>query len=124
MRVTDVRVAIRNDSALRAFAAVTLDNCFVVRGIKIIDGTGGLFVAMPSRHNATAHPITPEARREVETAILAKYHEAVSRGDGGMEETGVRSPVLPPTGPLSASSRKEIPRDGGFEFDALLPGRS
>jgi stage V sporulation protein G len=34
---------------LRGFCSITLDGCFVVRDIKIIEGPGGLFVAMPSR---------------------------------------------------------------------------
>ena len=39
---------------LKAFCSITFDNCFVVRDLKIIDGTNGPFVAMPSR-KLTAH---------------------------------------------------------------------
>ena len=51
MNVTEIRVKIlpRQRDKLRAFASVTIDNCLVVRDIKIIEGTQGLFVAMPSR---------------------------------------------------------------------------
>lgn len=51
MRVTEVRVKINQPTQdrLRGFCTVTLDGCFVVRDIKIIDGPNGLFVAMPSR---------------------------------------------------------------------------
>ncbi|MBI4003993.1 MAG: septation protein SpoVG family protein [Candidatus Omnitrophica bacterium] len=57
MEITEVRVALRQslgrsgtgEHRLRAYATVTFDHCFVVRNIKIIDGTHGLFVAMPSR---------------------------------------------------------------------------
>jgi len=57
MEITEVRVALRQSAGrsgtgehrLRAYATVTFDRCFVVRNIKIIDGTHGLFVAMPSR---------------------------------------------------------------------------
>src|SRR5207253_1068507 len=34
---------------LQAFCSVTFDNAFVVRDLKIIEGTKGSFVAMPSR---------------------------------------------------------------------------
>src|SRR5688500_19492747 len=34
---------------LRAFCSLTFDGCFVVRDLKIINGTKGPFVAMPSR---------------------------------------------------------------------------
>jgi len=51
MKITDVRVKlVRNkDERLKAFCAITLDNEFVVRDIKVIAGVGGYFVAMPSR---------------------------------------------------------------------------
>jgi len=38
---------------LKAFATITLDDCFIVRGLKVIRGSHGLFVAMPSRRRAT-----------------------------------------------------------------------
>lgn len=51
MTLTEVRIFPKEgaDKKLRAFATITFDNCFVVRDIKIIEGTQGLFVAMPSR---------------------------------------------------------------------------
>ncbi|MHC4253287.1 MAG: SpoVG family protein [Planctomycetota bacterium] len=51
MEVTEVRVKLADSRSekLRAYATVTLDGCFVVRDLKIISGTSGLFVAMPSR---------------------------------------------------------------------------
>ena len=51
MEITEVRVFLKEakDKKLKAYAAVTFDNAFVVRNIKIIEGSKGLFVAMPSR---------------------------------------------------------------------------
>ncbi len=51
MDITEVRVKLveNKDDRLKAFCSMTLDNDFVVRDIKIIEGSGGLFVAMPSR---------------------------------------------------------------------------
>ncbi|MFC1762003.1 SpoVG family protein [Planctomycetota bacterium] len=51
MEITEVRVKLveNEDDRLKAFCSVTLDNEFVVRDIKIIEGGGGHFVAMPSR---------------------------------------------------------------------------
>lgn len=34
---------------LRGFATITVDDCIVIRDLKIIDGPRGRFVAMPSR---------------------------------------------------------------------------
>ncbi len=51
MKITEVRIFPKEgaDKKLRAFATITFDDSFVVRDIKIIEGTKGYFVAMPSR---------------------------------------------------------------------------
>jgi len=51
MKVTNVSVKVSPQSGdrLKAFCTMTLDGEFVVRDLKIIEGTNGLFVAMPSR---------------------------------------------------------------------------
>ncbi|MGA2916576.1 MAG: SpoVG family protein [Sedimentisphaerales bacterium] len=51
MEITEVRVKLINnkDERLKAFCSMTLDNDFVIRDIKVIEGTNGYFVAMPSR---------------------------------------------------------------------------
>jgi len=49
--ITEVRIKLceANSERLLAFCSVTFDNAFVVRDLKIIEGTKGVFVAMPSR---------------------------------------------------------------------------
>ncbi len=56
MRITEVRIKLteETDDRLQAFCSVTFDDWFVVRDLKIIEGTNGPFVAMPSR-KLTAH---------------------------------------------------------------------
>ncbi len=51
MEITEVRVKLveNRDERLKAFCSITMDGEFVVRDIKIIEGTNGFFVAMPSR---------------------------------------------------------------------------
>ena len=51
MEITEVRIFLKDspDKKLRAYATVTFDNAFVVRNIKVIQGTSGVFIAMPSR---------------------------------------------------------------------------
>lgn len=51
MQITEIRVKLisNKDERLKAFCSMTLDNDFVVRDIKVIEGTSGHFVAMPSR---------------------------------------------------------------------------
>ncbi|VTS01878.1 family protein : SpoVG family protein OS=Isosphaera pallida (strain ATCC 43644 / DSM 9630 / IS1B) GN=Isop_3729 PE=4 SV=1: SpoVG [Gemmata massiliana] len=51
MVITEVRIKLceENNERLLAFCSVTFDNAFVVRDLKVIEGTKGVFVAMPSR---------------------------------------------------------------------------
>ena len=52
MEITDIRIFLRDtsgDSKLKAYVTLTFDRCFVVRNVKVIEGSKGLFVAMPSR---------------------------------------------------------------------------
>jgi len=69
---------------LKAFATIVIDQCFVVRGLKVIQGRDGLFVAMPNRPRPgggfqdIAHPITPEARALVEREVLFGYAQMLS----------------------------------------------
>jgi len=56
VQVTEVRIKLMEEPGerLQAFCSITLDDCFVVRDLKIIEGASGPFVAMPSR-KLTSH---------------------------------------------------------------------
>ena len=85
MEITDIRVRrINSEGRMKAVVSVTFDGAFVVHDIKIIDGQERLFVAMPSRKTPggefkdIAHPIHPDMRDALQTAIIAKYEEVIS----------------------------------------------
>ncbi|HNX68175.1 MAG TPA: septation regulator SpoVG [Candidatus Omnitrophota bacterium] len=81
MKITEVRVfpKVNSDNKLRAFVNITFDDCFVVRGLKVIEGVKGVFVVMPSRkvkedeHRDIAHPVTAEFRDYIEQEVLKAY---------------------------------------------------
>lgn len=85
MEVTGVQVYPVNEDKLKAFVTVTLDDCFVVRDIKIIKGNSGLFVAMPSKKRKdgtfvdTAHPLDSKTRRMLEDKIIGRYEFELKR---------------------------------------------
>ena len=58
MEITEVRIFLREseDRKLKAYATITIENAFVVRNVKVIEGNKGLFVAMPSRKLRDACP--------------------------------------------------------------------
>ena len=98
VEITEVRVSIRNDDKLKAFVSITLNNSFVVRGLKIIRGNSGLFVAMPSRkrpdgqHQDLAHPINDATRKYLTEIVMAEYErELANPGAHSMPQQGQRS---------------------------------
>ena len=80
MNITEVRVRpVKRDGKTRAIASITFDDSFVVKELKIVEGPSGLFVSMPSRkvgnggYRDIAHPITAEARDEIQAVVLAEF---------------------------------------------------
>lgn len=88
MEITEVRVIPVNEEKLRAYVTITIDDCFVIRDLKVIHGTTGLFIAMPSKrrrdgsYRDIAHPLNSETRAWMERAILEEYDREVRRWDG------------------------------------------
>ncbi len=79
MKITEVKVFPVNEDRLKAYVSITLDDCFVVRDLKVIQGPNGLFVAMPSKKRKDgqfrdiAHPLNKETRTEIEDLIFEAY---------------------------------------------------
>lgn len=113
MEITQIRVFPVEEEKLKAFVSIIFDDCFVVSDIKIIQGTSGLFVSMPSkkRKNGTfrdiAHPLNNETRRMIEERIIERYREVVS--ELGMSESA-------PMRELGADDQENEEGQGRAEF--------
>ena len=83
MVITEVKVFPVNEDRLKAYVSITIDDCFVVRDLKIIEGTGGLFVAMPSKKRKDgqfkdiAHPLNQETRDLIERMVFEAYEAEI-----------------------------------------------
>ena len=82
MQVTDVRLKkVNNEGKVRALATITIDDAFVIRDIRVVEGQNGLFVAMPSRKmpdgefRDIVYPLTQQVREEIQKAILGQYEK-------------------------------------------------
>ncbi len=100
MNITDIRIRrMLTEGRLRAVVSITLDNVLAVHDIKVIEGPERLFVAMPSRReeNGTfrdvVHPISPEARQYLESAILEAYQRELEIRAAELEEASALSDV-------------------------------
>ena len=77
----------KEEGKLKAVASVTIDDCFVVHDVKIIEGADGCFIAMPSKrtpdgeYKDIVHPLNTETREMMAEAILAEYEKARREAD-------------------------------------------
>ncbi len=80
MRITEIKVLpVDGDEKLKAYVTIKLDDCFVVRDMKVIKGTGGYFVAMPAKkmkdgtYRDLVHPLDKSTRQMLEDQVLQEY---------------------------------------------------
>ncbi len=85
MQISDIRIRkVLQDGRLKAVVSMTVDEAIAVHDIKIVQGDERVFVAMPSRRDETGifrdiiHPISPEARGEIERRIITAYEDYIS----------------------------------------------
>ncbi len=82
--ITSIQIFPLRHPKLLANATIVLDDCFVLSGLKIVDGCNGLFVAMPvekSREGQfveVAYPLSIEYNRYLEEQVLAAYGQVGS----------------------------------------------
>ncbi len=82
MTITEVKIfPVEDGGRLKAYATMVLDDAFIIRDLKVIDGDNGLFVSMPSRRKKDgsfrdiAHPLNAEMRTTVEQTIINEYND-------------------------------------------------
>ena len=79
MEITGVKIYPVGEKKVKAYASIVFDEAFIVRDLKIIDGEGKLFVAMPSKkmkdgsYRDTAHPLNSKMREMIESRVLEAF---------------------------------------------------
>ena len=72
---------------VKAFASANIGGAFAIHGMRVVDGEKGLFVAMPStsfqrdgktEYQETFHPVSGEARKALNDAVLQAYEQKLS----------------------------------------------
>lgn len=104
MRITEIRMYRCGEPRLKATVTVTLGDAFVVKGIKVILGRQGLFLAMPSRrkddgtYEDICHPINHETREYFESVILGEYRRLEEEDSGTRPSSTLVRPEGDPFG--------------------------
>ena len=71
----------RGDGPVAAIASVTLNGCFAVRDVRIMEGKNGLFVSMPRRkvkgeYRDVCYPCTKDFKQQFDQKVLEAYEQA------------------------------------------------
>lgn len=81
MRITEIKILpVDGDEKLKAYVTIKLDDCFVVRDMKVIKGTNGYFVAMPAKkmkdgtYRDLVHPLDKPTRQMVEDLVMSEFN--------------------------------------------------
>ena len=83
MQVTRVQLRLSGEDVVKAYVDISLDDCWMIHGLKVLRHAKGYVVAMPQRkwrkggHYTIAYPTTAEARRTIEEAVMAEYGKVV-----------------------------------------------
>ena len=80
MRITEITVlTVDGDEKLKAYVTIKLDDCFVIRDLKVIKGFSGYFVAMPAKrmkdgsYRDLVHPLDRTTRQMLEAEVMTEY---------------------------------------------------
>jgi stage V sporulation protein G len=83
----DVKInSIRPEGNPKAIASVNINDSFAIRSVKIMEGSNGLFVSMPSykagngEYKDICFPCTKEAREQFNDAVIDAYQQALAQG--------------------------------------------
>ena len=73
---------ITGDSSIKAFVDVSVNDGLLIKNIKVVEGSKGLFVSMPQekgkddKWHDTVHPLTKELREDLNKVVLAAYDDS------------------------------------------------
>lgn len=77
---TNIHVTPVNKDRLRAIAGVKVAEAMYITGIRVVEGSKGLFISMPSRKDTktreyqdVAFPASREVREELQRVVLEEY---------------------------------------------------
>jgi len=109
VEITEVRVKLmeNSDDRLQAFCSVTFDDCFVVRDLKIIEGSSGPFVAMPSR-KMTVHCPRCHCKNHSRAAYCNQCGEQQQQGTGERNDDSRGKLYADIAHPINAECREII----------------
>ena len=92
MKVTAEIKKLFDEGKVKAAGSLVIEGVFVIRNVRLVDGSKGMFVSMPSFKNADGEyidicfPITNDFRMEILNTVVEAYNDALLEQDGTDDE--------------------------------------
>jgi stage V sporulation protein G len=88
IRISEVKVLpVKGDAKLKAYVSIKIEDSLIIRDMKIIDGTNGLFLAMPAKRMMDGtywdlvHPLDKDTRDQLEQVVLDEYRRVCKENE-------------------------------------------
>ncbi len=85
MKVTDIKIRLKDEKKVKAIVEVTLDNQLIIHGIRLVQTDKAFVITMPhfkgkgDKYLDLVHPANANFRKYLTDEIVTKYQELVNK---------------------------------------------
>ena len=85
MKVTDIKIRLKDEKKVKAIVEVTLDNQLIIHGIRLVQTDKAFVITMPNfkgkgdKYLDLVHPANADFRKYLTDEIVTKYQELVNK---------------------------------------------
>ena len=85
MKVTDIKIRLKDEKKVKAIVEVTLDNQLIIHGIRLVQTDKAFVITMPhfkgkgDKYLDIVHPANADFRKYLTDEIVTKYQELVNK---------------------------------------------
>lgn len=89
---TEIKKTFKDNGKLKAVANLIIDEGFIIKNVRLVNGAKGLFVSMPSckikdgSYAEICHPIKSNVREQIEKSVLEAYQAVIASTDNNNEK--------------------------------------
>ena len=85
MKITDIKIRLKDEKKVKAIVEVTLDNQLIIHGIRLVQTDKAFVITMPhfkgkgDKYLDLVHPANAGFRKYLTDEIVTKYQELVNK---------------------------------------------
>lgn len=85
MKVTDIKIKLKDEKKVKAIVEVTLDNQLIIHGIRLVQTDKAFVITMPhfkgkgDKYLDLVHPANADFRKYLTDEVVTKYQELANK---------------------------------------------